>query len=176
MTDQQKKKDTSPFIRSRRIQRNIRIEERNIPASPTFDITVEYPTNELPEWFQGLQSILEDETFKAMQINLNNRVFYNLNIARAGQTVNDAEEIQETIEQTLDRFATRFAELQVRFATLQVDDLAPYNRSLLIQFLENLAAIARVFPVDPHVLAHNDVDWTQEPTEEDEPHDSSLHD
>lgn len=66
------KKDTSPiFGRARRIKRRIRIEERNDPPMPnTFDVTVEYASDELPEWFAPLQAIVEDETFTSMVITL----------------------------------------------------------------------------------------------------------
>lgn len=67
------KKDTSPMIRSLRIERPIQIEERNDPPMPnSFDTKVVYPSTELPEWFQGLQSIVEDETFTSMVITLGN--------------------------------------------------------------------------------------------------------
>lgn len=73
-------KDTSPMIRSKRIKRMIQIEERNTPPSALFDRTVEYPSDGLPEWFQGLQSIVEDETFTGMEINLGNKVRYLISI------------------------------------------------------------------------------------------------
>lgn len=73
-------KDTSPMVRSRRIKRLVRIEERNTPPSKIFDVTVEYPSDALPEWFQGLQSIVEDETFTNMVINLGDRVHYHVTI------------------------------------------------------------------------------------------------
>lgn len=76
MTD----KDTSPMIKSRRIKRRVRIEERNTPPSALFDVAVEYESDALPEWFQGLQSIVEDETFTSMVINLGGRVHYHITI------------------------------------------------------------------------------------------------
>lgn len=73
--------DTAPFIRSRRIKRQIRIEERNIPPSSVFDTTVEYASDQLPEWFAPLQPIVEDETFTSMTINLGGKVQYYISIA-----------------------------------------------------------------------------------------------
>ena len=64
------KKDTSPFIKSERIKRLVRIQEVNTPPSPSFDITVEYPSDELPEWFAPLQPVIEDATFTSMDIHL----------------------------------------------------------------------------------------------------------
>jgi hypothetical protein len=77
------KKDTSPMIRSRRIERSICIEERNEPPMPnTFDVKVTYKSTMLPEWFQGLQAIVEDETFTSLMISLGNgRVRYHVTIA-----------------------------------------------------------------------------------------------
>lgn len=50
----------------------------------TFDVKVVYPSTALPEWFAGLQSIVEDETFTAMTITLGNgRVRYHISIADA---------------------------------------------------------------------------------------------
>jgi len=64
--------DTSPiFGRSERIKRMIKIEELNDPPMPnTFDTTVEYASDSLPEWFQGLQSVVEDAGFTGMVITL----------------------------------------------------------------------------------------------------------
>lgn len=45
----------------------VRIQEINNPASSLFDITVQYHTDALPEWFAGLQSILEEDTFTRME-------------------------------------------------------------------------------------------------------------
>lgn len=74
--------DTSPLVPTTRHKRNIRIEERNIPASPSiFDVTVNYPSDRLPEWFKDLQSVLEDDTFTNMVINLGNRTFYHISDA-----------------------------------------------------------------------------------------------
>lgn len=75
-----RKKDTSPFVRSRRIKRNIHIQEINTPPSSVFDIGVNYPSDELPEWFAPLQPIVEDETFTNMEINLGDRVKYLISI------------------------------------------------------------------------------------------------
>jgi hypothetical protein len=79
----EKPKDTSPMIRSWRIERSISIEERNDPPMPnSFDVKVVYASTALPEWFQGLQSIVEDETFTSMIITLGNgRVRYHISIA-----------------------------------------------------------------------------------------------
>jgi hypothetical protein len=74
-------KDTSPLVKSRRITRHIRIEERNDPPSSLFDITVVYPSDALPEWFAPLQPIVEDETFTKMLINLGNKTYYRISIA-----------------------------------------------------------------------------------------------
>ena len=75
-------KDTSPLIRARRIQRMIRIQEVNTSPSSLFDVTVEYPSNALPEWFQGLQAIVEDETFTGMAITLGEieKVAYHISV------------------------------------------------------------------------------------------------
>src|SRR5882672_1273272 len=79
-------KDTSPFIRSARIKRQIRIQEVNNPPSTLFDATVEYPSDELPEWFAPLQAIVEDETFTSMVIFLGakttpGKVSYRISVA-----------------------------------------------------------------------------------------------
>ena len=74
-------KDTSPLVKSRRTKRQIQIEERNDPPTALFDITVVYPSDDLPEWFRGLQSIVEDETFTKMLINLGNKTYYHITIA-----------------------------------------------------------------------------------------------
>jgi hypothetical protein len=65
-------KDTSPLIRSRRIKRQVSIREENTPPIAMFDTTVEYPSDQLPEWFAPLQSIVEDEAFTSMVIYLGN--------------------------------------------------------------------------------------------------------
>jgi hypothetical protein len=75
--------DTAPMIKSRRIKRRVRIQEINNPPSSLFDTTVEYPSDALPEWFQGLQSIVEDETFTSMKINLGNRVHYRITLVES---------------------------------------------------------------------------------------------
>jgi len=75
------KRETAPFVASRRIIRNIRIQERNNPPSLAFDVDVVYASDALPEWFQGLQSIVEDETFTNMLINLGDSVHYLISIA-----------------------------------------------------------------------------------------------
>lgn len=73
-------KDTSPIVKAKRIKRQVRIEEKNTPSSWLFDVTVEYPSDALPEWFQGLQPIVEDETFTSMIINLGDKVHYHVTI------------------------------------------------------------------------------------------------
>ena len=74
-------RESAPFVASRRIIRNIRIQERNNPPSIAFDVDVVYASDALPEWFQGLQSIVEDETFTNMLINLGDKVHYLISIA-----------------------------------------------------------------------------------------------
>lgn len=74
------KTDTSPFVKSRRIKRMIRIQEVNTPPSSLFDVTTEYPSDNLPEWFAGLQSIVEDETFTSMTITLGDKVKYYISL------------------------------------------------------------------------------------------------
>ena len=74
--DRKQPKDTSPFIKSQRIKRNIHIQEINTPPSSLFDTHVNYPSDELPEWFAPLQPIVEDETFTSLSINLGTRVQY----------------------------------------------------------------------------------------------------
>jgi hypothetical protein len=74
------KKDTSPMVQSRRIKRQIRIQETNHSSSSLFDTTVEYPSNDLPEWFAPLQAIVEDETFTDLRINLGGRVQYHVTL------------------------------------------------------------------------------------------------
>jgi hypothetical protein len=72
--------DTSPMVKSRRVKRLVRIQEINTPTSKSFDVTIEYPSDGLPEWFAGLQSIVEDETFTSMDINLGGRVRYHITL------------------------------------------------------------------------------------------------
>lgn len=79
MTEQH---DTSPMVKARRIKRLIRIQEVNTPPSSLFDTSVEYPSDGLPEWFAGLQSIVEDETFTSMKIQLGKLVQYRITIVR----------------------------------------------------------------------------------------------
>jgi hypothetical protein len=75
------KKDTSPLVKARRIKRQVRIQEINNPPSSLFDVTVEYPSDGLPEWFKGLQSIVEDEVFTGMIIYIDGRkVDYHITI------------------------------------------------------------------------------------------------
>jgi hypothetical protein len=62
-------KDTSPFIKPTRIKKQVTIQEINNPPAPlTFDTTVEYPSDGLPEWFAPLQPVLEDQTVDSMDI------------------------------------------------------------------------------------------------------------
>jgi hypothetical protein len=95
------KKDTSPMISSRRIGRSIQIEERNDPPMPnTFDVKVVYPSTALPEWFAGLQSIVEDETFTSMTITLGNgRVRYHVTIADS--KVSEQDEARDELARQL---------------------------------------------------------------------------
>jgi hypothetical protein len=74
------KKDTSPMVKTRRIERQVRIQEINNPPTALFDVAVEYPSTDLPEWFEGLQSIVEDETFTSLEINLGGKVRYHITI------------------------------------------------------------------------------------------------
>jgi|GEM_PF-2633696 len=84
-------RETAPFVNPRRVIRNIRIQERNNPPSLTFDVDVVYASDALPLWFAGLQSIVEDETFTDMTINLGDKVRYHLSIASATSNPNDDE-------------------------------------------------------------------------------------
>ncbi len=74
------KKDLSPMVKAKRIKRMIRIQEINTPPSSLFDVTVEYPSDGLPDWFAPLQPIVEDETFSSMSINLGGKVYYRITI------------------------------------------------------------------------------------------------
>lgn len=76
----EQKKDTSPLVKPTRHKQTVRIQEVNTPPSSLFDTTVEYPSDELPEWFAPLQSIVEDDTFTSMDINLGERVRYHISI------------------------------------------------------------------------------------------------
>ncbi len=62
--------DTAPMVQARRIKRAIEIQERNTPRSTLFDVTTFYMSDRLPQWFTGLQSIVEDEYFTSMVIQL----------------------------------------------------------------------------------------------------------
>ena len=75
--------DTSPMIPSKRHKKLVRIQEVNTPPSTLFDTTVEYLSDELPEWFAPLQPIVEDETFTKMIINLGEKVRYHITAIRA---------------------------------------------------------------------------------------------
>lgn len=76
----EKKKDTSPLVKPTRHKQIIRIQEINNPPSSLFDTIAEYPSDELPEWFAPLQSIVEDDTFTSMTINLGDKVAYHISI------------------------------------------------------------------------------------------------
>jgi hypothetical protein len=76
----EQKKDTSPLVKPTRHKQTVRIQEVNTPPSTLFDVTVEYPSDDLPEWFKPLQSIVEDDTFTSMDINLGERVRYHISI------------------------------------------------------------------------------------------------
>lgn len=83
------------MVKSKRIKRLVRIEEKNIPPSRLFDVTVEYPSDALPEWFAPLQPIVEDETFTSMIINLGGKVHYHVTIvskSAQGAAQKDKEE------------------------------------------------------------------------------------
>jgi hypothetical protein len=73
-------KDTAPFVISPRFKRVVCIQEVNTPPSSLFDTTVQYESSELPEWFAGLQSIVEDETFTSMIIYLGKKVQYRISV------------------------------------------------------------------------------------------------
>jgi len=76
----EQEKDTSPMIPSSRHKQRVRIQEENKPESSLFDTTVEYDSDDLPEWFKPLQPIVEDDTFTSMTINLGDRTFYHISI------------------------------------------------------------------------------------------------
>lgn len=76
----EKKKDTSPLVKPTRHKQIIRIQEINNPPSSLFDTIAEYPSDELPEWFAPLQSIVEDDTFTSMDIHLGDKVAYHISI------------------------------------------------------------------------------------------------
>ncbi|MGH2478115.1 MAG: hypothetical protein ACRDHW_00450 [Ktedonobacteraceae bacterium] len=75
-------KDTSPMIPPTRVKRQVTIQEINDPPMPnTFDTTVEYPSDGLPEWFAPLQSILEDQTVDGLDIVIGGgRVRYHITL------------------------------------------------------------------------------------------------
>lgn len=87
------KRDTSPMVKTRRIQRQVRIQETNNPPCSLFDTTVEYSSDDLPEWFAPLQAIVEDETFTDMRINLGGRVVYHITL------VDEAERIHPVLRE-----------------------------------------------------------------------------
>lgn len=76
----EKKKDTSPLVKPTRHKQTVRIQEVNTPPSSLFDTTVEYPSDELPEWFAPLQPIVEDSIFTSMDIHLGDKVTYLISI------------------------------------------------------------------------------------------------
>jgi hypothetical protein len=66
---EEEEKDTSPFVPPTRVQKQITIQEINTPPAPnTFDVTVSYPSDSLPEWFAPLQPVLEDQTVDSLDI------------------------------------------------------------------------------------------------------------
>ncbi|MGH2478124.1 MAG: hypothetical protein ACRDHW_00495 [Ktedonobacteraceae bacterium] len=75
-------KDTSPMVPVTRIKRRVTIQEINDPPMPnSFDTTVEYPSDDLPEWFAPLQSILEDRTVDGLDIQIGGgRVRYHISM------------------------------------------------------------------------------------------------
>jgi hypothetical protein len=65
MTEMEEKKDTSPvFGRAPRHKKIVTIKQEN-EFAPSLDVTAVYPSDELPEWFAPLQSIVEDEGFSS---------------------------------------------------------------------------------------------------------------
>lgn len=77
-------KDTAPFITPTRVKRVVTIQEINDPPAPnTFDTTVNYSSDALPEWFAPLQPILEDRTVDGMGIKIGGgRVLYNISLEK----------------------------------------------------------------------------------------------
>ncbi len=73
-------KDTSPFVQPTRVKRQVTIQEINDPPAPnTFDTTVAYPSDALPEWFAPLQPVLEDRTVDSLDITIGGgRVHYHI--------------------------------------------------------------------------------------------------
>ncbi|HLZ64431.1 MAG TPA: hypothetical protein VKR06_46480 [Ktedonosporobacter sp.] len=58
-------KDTSPvFGRAPRLRKIVTIKQVN-EFAPSMDVTAVYLSDELPEWFAPLQSIVEDEGFSS---------------------------------------------------------------------------------------------------------------
>lgn len=103
MSDREKK-DTSPFVRSQRIERMIIIKEENNPPSDTFDVTVTYPSTDLPEWFAPLQPIVEDETFTSMTIDLGGRTCYKISVEGPVQKYNrEMDERNRDLKKYIDK-------------------------------------------------------------------------
>jgi len=78
--------DTSPMVRPTLIKKQVTIQEINNPPMPnTFDVTVTYPSDALPEWFAPLQPILEDQTVNGLDIHIGNgRVRYHITLKNEG--------------------------------------------------------------------------------------------
>ena len=78
-----RKKDTAPFCKTTRRKCRVQIQERNRYAT-TFNVTKQYPSDALPEWFAPLQSIVEDTSFTNMIIR-NHDVRYHISIVKEEQ-------------------------------------------------------------------------------------------
>jgi hypothetical protein len=79
--------DTSPMIQPTRRKRLVTIQEINDPPMPaSFDVTVSYPSDALPEWFAPLQAILEDQTVDGLDIHIGKgRVRYHITVTEGEQ-------------------------------------------------------------------------------------------
>ena len=75
-------KDTSPLVPPTRVKRHVTIQEINTPpALNTFDVTVQYLSDDLPEWFAPLQPVLEDMTVDSLDIVIGGgRVRYHITL------------------------------------------------------------------------------------------------
>lgn len=73
-------KDISPMVPYKRYKRRVHIEEKN-DIMKSFDTTVDYESDDLPEWFKPLQPIVEDSVFTSMVINLDT-THYHITIAK----------------------------------------------------------------------------------------------
>jgi 8-oxo-dGTP pyrophosphatase MutT (NUDIX family) len=75
-----KKQDAAPMVKPTRRKCRVQIQERNRYAS-MFNTTVQYDSDNLPEWFKGLQSIVEDLDFRKLTIKIGSDVRYHISIA-----------------------------------------------------------------------------------------------